>query len=302
MKFPYFLAVLFCFSSNIYSQQKLKDQPSTILWKVVPVNHPEVVSYILGSDHRYGEKFLNSIPVIKEKVLSSEVVVAESGLPDSASRQKKLTQEIPYTKLFNEEEIKLLDSFLLSHHMNTVRQLDSVHFPVNLLSFFVSLEIMASKNIAFKENSAMDNVILHWSADAQKSIIALDSGMTIRKNVLSFGLSDKEVAKTIVSVIKKPELITDDKKLENDDYGNLTLNYHFSKKPDIAKDSTIKHLLVDRNEFWMPKLYALLSSKNCFVVVGNAHLKYRNGILKSLSEKGFVITPVAISRDKTLSE
>lgn len=267
----------------------------TILWKIVSPNNPDKISYLLGSDHRYGETFLNSLPVIKEKIMQAEIVMSETG-SDATLHMAELTQTIPYSQLFKQEEITTVDSFLEKHGMNSIRELDSVHYPINMLSLFVFRELMSMGDMEMQNEEAMDNVIVRWAADANKRIIGLDSGMIIRQNAFNFGATDQEVAENMVEIIRNPALLTAPSK--DKEYGSLNINYDFDKVYPHATDPSMKHLVIDRNRYWFSQLCKWMFSYNCFAVVGLSHLKYRDGLLKVLALNNFTVTPVKLTRKK----
>ena len=73
-------------------------------------------------------------------------------------------------------------------------------------------------------------------------------------------------------------------------YANKYRNFEISYQFDIECPNNI--LIKQRNLEWMKKLADLIRSQNCFVVVGNDHLKWKCGLLEQLKELGFIVKPV----------
>lgn len=53
-------------------------------------------------------------------------------------------------------------------------------------------------------------------------------------------------------------------------------------------------LLSNRNHNWIPKMIELMKTKSCFFAVGAGHLGGEDGVIQSLKNKGFEVTPVKL--------
>lgn len=289
-------------NKNARSQSATPDNAHTILWEITAPKNPAYKSYLLGSRHIHGEKFLNTIGGIKEMVNAASVFICESVPSTAASQQASYDQKIPYSELFSAEQAKVVDSFLLKHNIVNLKSLDSGHFPINRLFFMVMGQLMAERSESTRQQEeGMDNVLKRWAQQANIPIHGLDSGFTVKKNTLSFGKEDHEIAEVIYNLIIAPSALeSSDPQLEqNPGYQDFEINYAFKGKPIYVQNEQMKHLLTDRNEYWMPKLIAEFSKAKCFAVVGIEHLKYKNGLIKSLEKAGFTIKPVKITKVKS---
>ncbi|RFS19948.1 hypothetical protein DVR12_19655 [Chitinophaga silvatica] len=287
-----FLAIGLC------GQSVLPDRPNTLVWEVTSKKKPQYKSYIIGSNHLYGEKLLNSLRGVKDLILKSDLVIAESLPKTNEERQLSFDQKIPYNTLFSNQEIVILDSFLTTHQIANIKALDSAHFPVSRLLYIVFSELTAENNSDLQQlEEAMDNVIVRWAKDANIPLVGLDSGMTMKKDVLSLGMEDIQMAEAIRSFVISPSLLKTDDSLRNigGRYARMEIDYSFKSKPVYIENESLRYLLVERNKYWMSRLPDYLSNKNCFVVIGIDHLKYKEGLLASLSKLGFNIRPVKLS-------
>ncbi|MEI9956342.1 MAG: TraB/GumN family protein [Ferruginibacter sp.] len=53
------------------------------MWKITSTK-TQTVSYLLGTNHLFGESFVDSFPVIKEKILASNLVITETKMDRDA--------------------------------------------------------------------------------------------------------------------------------------------------------------------------------------------------------------------------
>lgn len=92
----YFFIIVLSFCTIHLSAQ------NTILWKVTNANNQNV-SYLLGTNHIIGNSFVDSYPVIKEKLISSDVLITETELDvdkmaayyNAAPASNKLSEILP---------------------------------------------------------------------------------------------------------------------------------------------------------------------------------------------------------------
>jgi len=59
---------------------------------------------------------------------------------------------------------------------------------------------------------------------------------------------------------------------------------------DEMFDELNKSVLLDRNQFWEPKIVKLVAGKTAVLAVGGAHLSGETGVLRSLQRAGYTIT------------
>ena len=71
-------------------------------------------------------------------------------------------------------------------------------------------------------------------------------------------------------------------------FRRMELNYSFEK--NFPNDVLVKK----RNDSWLKILPSFFKRKNCFLVVGYEHLKYKCGLIQSLKLQGFEIEPIEI--------
>jgi uncharacterized protein YbaP (TraB family) len=291
--------MLLCYT-NLSGQTVLSNKPNTLVWEITDKSKTQHKSYIIGSNHLYGEKLLNSLMGLKELIHKSDIVISESLTKSKEERELIYNQRTPYTSLFTNRETAVIDSFLTTHQIAKVRELDSAHFPINRLLFIIASELMAENNSDLQNLTvAMDNVIIEWAKNANIPLAGLDDGIAIDKDVLSLGIEELQIADAIRSLVISPSLLKSKDSLNSSSerYAGMNVDYKFNSEPPYIQNTSLHYLLIERNKYWMPRLIQYLSSKNCFIVVGIDHLKYKDGLLVSLSRLGFNIRPVNISLD-----
>lgn len=277
-------------------QDKSPNVPGTIFWKIYPRQRPEKISYLLGTNHTFGNGFIDSVKGIESKLALAELFVCESGIKPPPKTPTAVTNSYtPYTQLLNKNDYKLLDSFLVSKDLYSLHELDSVKFPVNQLLHIVVGEQMIAQNKSIQASETIMDTYLEQLARArQMPVHELDSGFVFSENILKFGGENKQIAGLLIAFIKSVKSDDGDlsEVLSTEDMKAWRVDYKFDRPVPVDDKNGADLLLVKRNAYWLPQLQRLLQAKKCFIAVGIEHLKYNKGLLKALQQRGFVVMAV----------
>ncbi len=114
--------------------------------------------------------------------------------------------------------------------------------------------------------------------------------------IQAFPMADQEAA-LIHSVGNFEKQKSEYKNLE-DAYvrGDLDKVFEYSLHPTENNPVFIEEFYNKRNLEWLPKIEKMMKSKPSFVAVGVSHLEGEKGLLNLLTQKGFTITPIQVSR------
>lgn len=275
---------------------------NTFLWRI---ENPENshVSYLNGTNHVLTSTYLETFPLIKEKISASEAVVFETDLRDTQAIENYYSR-----KPVNEELKKLLTNEQLEKLEKRFGPNITKTSPANVYSQLGGLYLRAEKDsvkVKVKKKN-IEESLFEMADEMGKTIITLETVDAqleavdrIKPSILVYGLMKKSI----------PGLVDDmdnpDRKIPNKDSAKKVVKEHYDGQVDYYLDSKCrgqyqKNLLVDRNNNWMKKLPGILDSKNVFISVGLMHLQYKCGLVSQLRDAGYKLTPVDMKTGKDL--
>ncbi|HBK87343.1 MAG TPA: hypothetical protein DDZ56_01750 [Cytophagales bacterium] len=77
--------------------------------------------------------------------------------------------------------------------------------------------------------------------------------------------------------------------------GDLDKVFEYSLHPTENNPVFMDEFYIKRNLEWFPKIEKMVSTKRSFITVGVAHLEGEKGLLNLLRQKGYTLTPVAVT-------
>lgn len=273
------------------------ESQNTVLWKITKEDNKHT-SYLMGTHHQTGGHFVDSLyPLIKEKLLQSEVAIFETvGENKTKEKIRQRKDDEQYKKVLRKKYIQRLEKIMARKKYPLAK-----FSPVEV--YWLLGKLMVTERC--------DNYL------PTDSLIQLDSYLKLlatQKSIKMIGLETPEAQLTFINKDKnnldwlavkkdKPFLkelryfIDINSGVENAQnicafskkYKTLDLNYSFQKNcPD---DVIIK----ERNKNWMKQLLSQMKQRNCFIAVGLAHLYYADcGIIAQLKANGFSVVPVSL--------
>ena len=281
----YFIITIIIFHSTLLSAQ------NTILWKVTNVKS-ENVSYLLGTYHILGNTFVDSYPIIKEKLENSDVLITETEL--NKEKLAAYFNEPPSTNKLS--EILSKDDINFIKDIFKGRDLDIFKLPPGIL-----YQTLVGNYAKFKcgnpiDTSVFDRYLQQLGKSENKKLIYLenDSLQLVLLNQITKNFTWKNFKKLIPSLLEKYKKDSNDEKECSfmKEYLSFNLDYSFKKE---CSDYGLE--VQKRNSNWMKKIPSLLENNNCFIAVGLGHLFNKCGIIKQLRELGYKVEPVNMKKN-----
>jgi uncharacterized protein len=270
------LGILLFSTAMAYCQQ-------TILWKISKGSN-DPVSYLLGTYHFFGNTFVDSYPVIKERLAASSVLITETIL-DKAEVLNYFNarpSSDTLSHILSEKDISYIKSFLKAH--------DLAKLTPGEIFATLSANYPRFKCIPNSENDSLvfDAYLQKMARESGKQIIALDERQQDMFRQLTAQYDWKFFKKNIDNLLKlyrndKPDAGRCAPVLK---YMNLEIDYNFTAAcPTSAANDT-------RNSKWMQVIPEMLNKSSCFIAVGITHLTASCGLVMQLKKLGWTVEPV----------
>lgn len=263
----------------------------TIIWEISDTTTHKK-SFLVGTYHHIGNSFVDSLSVLKNALLASELAVFESVDDPHVVKQllEQREKQNQVKKLLSRKDYKKLES-ISSDWKFDVDLLKPIELLVALRREF---QILKCKTIKPTDTwDHFDNYLIDLARKNSIELVGLetDSIQLQILNEIQESWTDKEMGQEIsywLARLTTNEALYEECELTHQ-YMRLEIDYefHLECEDDILNKK--------RNEEWMNKLTEIISTKNSFIAVGLLHLKYTCGLLVSFRNKGFLVKPVAIN-------
>lgn len=272
--------------AQIYAQK-------TIFWEIKDTVNNKT-SYLLGTMHVMGASFIDSFAQIQTALKNSDIAIFEKIEEGENFRSTVKTRENSDSLriILKKKEYNYLKSLNTEWTDDYLAKLEVIEFEYKLM-FRVATKVCG----AYNKNDSLILLDDYLELKARNSNIALMGLETSKEQMETMAIdqkanktswaSEKNRIKALLSIMKVGKyndfFCSTEKK-----YMNFEMAYDFDKNcPDEA-------MIRVRNKKWLPKLVSQLSSKNCFIAVGFAHLQNDCGLITELKKKGFIITPIML--------
>ena len=263
---------------------------NTILWKVTDTINNKT-SFIVGTFHQFGNSFVDSIPKIKESLMSSELAVFEyiEKIENTRKMIEKREASLEIEKRLKKKDLIKLKEIAKEWKVDLYK-LKPLEISWKLQQEFQKIKCKTTKPT--DEFDHFDNYLQHLAEESKIELLGLetDSLQLNLINKVNNYPSWKKERKKISAWIKK--MTTDNPNMNNcglaNKYRKFDLNYEFEKECETDI------FILQRNNDWMKIIPNLLRTKNTFIAVGYSHLRKKCGILEQLKNKGFKIEPIEI--------
>lgn len=261
----------------------------TILWRISGPDSGKV-SWLLGTFHSLGESFVDSLPIIREKIRLADMVITEAEIdrPKIIRYYNSRAGSDTLEKIVSPENLQLIKEVLGGGHVDIHKYTPGELYVKLNIGYIPTRCVPASAKDSFE----YDEYLQALARQDQKPQFFLENTIMQTELIdsLSRFISWKFFRKNIPSILAK---YRDDKVLrsacqEIRKYIAMDIDYAFDKK--CAESPLLK----GRNEDWMKKIPALLEEHSCFIAVGLYHLCYRCGLIRQLRQLGYRVEPVDI--------
>jgi uncharacterized protein YbaP (TraB family) len=276
----------------LFAQGIKAQDANSLLWEISG-NGLKSPSWLFGTYHLITSSFIDSFPLILNKLDSSKLVAGEIIMDVEASgkvARAVIMKDSTLPQLMSKSDYELTAAYLREINGMNLALFDKMK-PV-VISTFIYSALLPKIN----PGEAMDIYFQDLARKKSKKLIGLES-IDDQISVLFEGVSLKRQADMLVKLVKEKDKGKEATYKLNDCYRRQDLNCLASGlDTDTGFDaSEMEHLLYQRNRNWMKILPGLLREQSCFIAVGAGHLPGDKGLLELLRKQGYTVTPLLLS-------
>jgi uncharacterized protein YbaP (TraB family) len=288
------LAIIF-FSGTLHAQEKKSEK--ALLWKISG-NGLQEPSYLFGTYHLLGEKFLVEVPETEQAFAKAKGVVVELVIDSSklmsVMMSKAVMRDKKISTLLSPEDYQRVDSALHGLSGYNLKMFD-IFKPaqVGMVMTLFQAQTLNADLLKKYEGVPLD---IHFASAAKKNgktVTPLET-MEQQFEMLYNHFTVEEQAKQLVEMVKQGDLTAK---------ASVEMTKHYFEKDVDALavmmesypeelTGNMDHMLKDRNENWTKVLPDLMKSGPQFIAVGAGHLPGADGLIALLRKQGYTLTPV----------
>jgi uncharacterized protein len=292
MKKPYLLLVLvLCTSCNVHNEHPRSiNLESSLLWEISG-NGLASPSYLFGTNHLFGQKFLNSLPLIGKKFKTCRAVAGEVVF-DTA----KIEKLRPMLRFENDSLTHILSVRDFSAVASAFKKYGNLdlnrynYYKPKVIKVMLVMEI--ARPLASASNPSLDEYFQIKGRENSYKIIGFE---TIEfDNDLAFNQAIDVQKRHLLITVDSIDLTRRNIKKSFDLYRKQDLN-ELQKQMLTDKEYTQKEqdqLVKNRNQKWLAKLPDIMKQQPTFIAVGVTHLFWDIGLINQLRLKGYTVKPV----------
>lgn len=293
MKKIFLLIVIFVFVTVSNAEaQKVKPAPaSAVLYKITGKSLTKP-SYLFGTIHLICEKDMFPAQKLKSFIDQTEQIMLETDFLDPVAMQRaahvaKLADGKTMKDYLKPEEYARADAFFKEYMGISFDNL-SAFKPIFATAFVFS----SPRILGCQPPVIYDNFLAQIAVAKKMSVVGLENMDAQMAAVDSVTLDQQ---------IKELNEMTADPGKNIAEFKNLSQKY-LSQNSDALYDlveSGMKkagysqaRMLDNRNINWIPVIEKNIAVKPSFIAVGGGHLGGKNGVVKLLRAKGYILTPI----------
>ena len=180
---------------------------------------------------------------------------------------------------------------------------DKKQFPLGQMSMFKAVFVSLAMSVAemqkqgYGAGQGVDMYFFQKASLANKPVQELESVEDVLGHMQALvDLDANQVIKSTLKDLSKVDKVMD-KSLGFWRAGKLEqLDKELASDMRKEAPEMYQHLLVDRNNAWLPKIEAMFATPETeLVLVGALHLSGNHGLIKSLQERGYNIKPYQVT-------
>jgi uncharacterized protein YbaP (TraB family) len=289
------LAIIF-FSGTLHAQEKKSEK--ALLWKISGNGLLEP-SYLFGTYHLLGAKFLTEVPETEQPFANAKGVVVElvidSSKMISVMMSKSIMQDKKISTLLSPQDFQRIDSALGKLSGYSLKTFDMFKpAQVGMMIGLFQAQTLNADLLKKYEGVPLDIHFASAAKKAGKTVTPLET-MEQQFDVLYNHFAVEEQAKQLVEMVKQSELTAK---------ASVEMTKHYFEKDvdalGVMMESfpeeltgNMDHMLKNRNVNWIKVLPALMKSGSQFIAVGAGHLPGSDGLIALLRKEGYTVTPVS---------
>ncbi len=290
------LALTFSFDTQAQKATSASKKENALLWEISGKQLTQP-SYLFGTFHLLTSEFIDSLPVVKEKLNAAQVVIGEVVIDSTqtAKFSKAMMADSSLNQLLKPEEYQQLATYWKQQSGSDLNAFNNLK-PMAVQFLLIQFE-MAKLNPdkpGQGKSQGMDIYFQKLATAAGKPIVGLE--MLEEQINLLFGTSLKSQAEGLMQAVKEKKNVNVllAKMVTYYRQQNLQSLKKLFYENDRYQPEVIAQLLDNRNQKWMEKLPALIQDKPSFIAVGAGHLVGEKGLIKLLRKQGYTVKPMAI--------
>jgi uncharacterized protein YbaP (TraB family) len=288
------LAIIF-FSGTLHAQEKKSEK--ALLWKISG-NGLKESSYLFGTYHLLGAKFLTEVPETEQPFAKAKGVVVELVLDSSKMMSVMMSKGIMHDKkistLLSPKDFQRVDSVMLALSGYSLKMFDM--FKPAQASMMIGLfqaQTLNAELLKKYEGVPLDVHIASSAKKAGKTVTALET-MEQQFDMLYNHFTVEEQAKQLVEAVDQIDFTAKAAVEMTQLYLQKDLDGLTRMMESMPEELTgnMDYMLKDRNVNWVKTLPALMKSGSQFIAVGAGHLPGADGLIALLRKEGYTVKPV----------
>ncbi len=247
-------------------------------------------SYLFGTIHLMCPNDIQISEAIQSKVTDSEQLVLELDM-DEPNMMQEMQQKMMLPEgetlrdMMSEEDYASINQFLQDSLGMQMQALDRFN-PIVLYS------MLATQMLKCQPGS-YEMSLIQLAKASQQEVLGLE---TIDEQLAAFNaIAEDEQVSYLTETIEdygqaKQEFM---RLIEAYKAHDVDALYEISKETMDEVEGMEQHMLIDRNQKWVPAIASLIEEQSTFIAVGAAHLGGEYGLLELLEKEGYAVKPVA---------
>ncbi len=265
---------------------------NSVFWEVSGNNLAQP-SYLFGTFHLMGSRYVDSLTQVMGKFNASKTVVGELVL-DSTMTMKMMAaaqlKETTLDKLLSPENYEETAVWLKELSGYDLKMFNGMN-PMTIQIFIMTMLQQKYYPTDPSLDIPMDMHFQNRAKKESKKLVGLET-FDVQINALFEQFGPERQAEMLVEFVNEKDKAKDELISMNNHYreGNLTKLEDLLAGQTYSKSET-EVLLDNRNKKWMEQLPVLMKEQQTFVAIGALHLAGENGIVNLLRKAGYKVVP-----------
>ena len=247
-------------------------------------------SYVFGTIHLMCPNDIQISEATREKLKASKQLVLEIDF-DEPNMMQEMQQKMMLP------DGKTLKDIMNKEDYATVSQFfqDSLMTPITAVERFspVALYGALAMQMLHCQPGSYEMSLVQLAKAEEQEVIGLE---TIDEQLAAFNrIAEEEQIDYLTETIEEYDESLSEFQTMVDAYQAQDVDklYELSQETMDEVEGMEQHLLIDRNEAWVPTMSSLMKDQPTFFAVGAGHLGGVHGLLELLRKQGYTVTPVA---------
>lgn len=286
------LTILLHFTMNYQKGYGQSSSTPTFLWAVFSKGDT-IPSFLYGTIHHLGPKPILDNKKLLNIILSSKLIVMEA---DTNEMLHPTTTKFNYTVNTSLDQLIGFGDYQMVQQeffKATGNQLDNYKYKMPQMIMNIIIDGRERQNPTYEAKPIMENALYAVSRVKGIPIKGLENREDMYR-IMYVGMPLKEQAKLLLYYLREMEF--------NSTESQMTPCFQRQNLDCFCQVDDMKHytrpgdstIVINRNQFWLPKIENYIKQKNAFIAVGAAHLCGDYGIVALLKKNGYTLIPLKL--------